>query len=121
MGHPVLVNMEVPHYWVNVLPIQKPLARSCKNLTQFMQVVSCTYLPPRNLAWFFQDRHCASRILHSTAKSCNSTISKIKMQDFLQESAKHLASVHSSTVTTLYLSRMTILSMYQYSQDYNSR
>ena len=26
-------------------PIQKLLARSCKNLTEFMQVVSCTYLP----------------------------------------------------------------------------
>ena len=30
-------------------PIQKRLARSCMNLTQFLQVGSCTHLPYRTL------------------------------------------------------------------------
>ena len=57
-------------YWNNMvtrysIPIQKLLARSCKNLTQFMQVVSCTYLPSEILQDFagFMYGHQESCIL----------------------------------------------------------
>ena len=101
-------------------PIQKLLARSCKNLTQFMQVVSCTYLPLRNLARFCRIYIWASRILHSTAKSCNKTTSKIKMQDFLQESARRLARIwrvrHLTKFDTIIIrsSMMTIFTKRSY-------
>ena len=46
-----------------IAPIQKLLARSCKNLTQFMQVVSCTYLPPEILQDF-------AGFIHGHQESC---------------------------------------------------
>ena len=113
-GPKIIATFGPPARCLVPLPIQKLLARSCKNLTQFMQAVSCTYPSSEILQDSFRIDIWAPRILHSTAKSCSLPTSKVKKQDFLQESAgvlqdrSHHASMRSRTMTTPYPPRMTI-------------